>query len=143
MNKSEIGVAGRVARYFINSKLTPLLMVFAVLMGAFAIYETPREEDPQIVVPMMDVMVGMPGASAKEVEKRVTTPMERLIWEIPGVKYVYSMSHPGQSMIIVRFRVGQDEEKSIVKLYNKLYSNFDLIPPGATKPLIKPRTIYD
>jgi multidrug efflux pump subunit AcrB len=143
MNKSEIGVAGRVARYFINSKLTPLLMVFAVLLGAFAIYETPREEDPQIVVPMMDVFVGMPGASAKEVEKRVTTPMERLIWEIPGVKYVYSMSYPGQSMVIVRFKVGENEEDSIVKLYNKLYSNFDLIPPGATKPLIKPRTIYD
>jgi multidrug efflux pump subunit AcrB len=143
MNKSEIGVAGRVARYFINSKLTPLLMVFAVLLGAFAIYETPREEDPQIIVPMLDVFVGMPGASAKEVEKRVTTPMERLIWEIPGVKYVYSMSYPGQSMVIVRFEVGENEEDSIVKLYNKLYSNFDLIPPGATKPLIKPRTIYD
>ena len=143
MNKSEIGVAGRVARYFINSKLTPLLMVFAVLLGAFAIYETPREEDPQIVVPMMDVFVQMPGASAKEVEKRVTTPMERLIWETPGVKYVYSMSYPGQSMVIVRFKVGENEEDSIVKLYNKLYSNFDLIPPGATKPLIKPRTIYD
>ena len=143
MKNSELGVAGRVARYFINSKLTPLLMVFAILMGAFAIYETPREEDPQIVVPMMDVFVGMPGASAKEVERRVTTPMERLIWEIPGVKYVYSMSYPGKSMVIVRFKVGENEEQSIVKLYNKLYSNFDLIPPGATKPLIKPRTIYD
>ncbi|HZT71114.1 MAG TPA: efflux RND transporter permease subunit [Terriglobia bacterium] len=143
MNKSEIGVAGRVARYFINSKITPLLMIFAVLTGMFAVYETPREEDPQIVVPMMDVFVGMPGASAKEVEKRVTTPMERLIWEIPGVEYVYSMSYPGQSMVIVRFKVGENEEDSIVKLYNKLYSNFDLIPPGATKPLIKPRTIYD
>ena len=143
MNKSEIGVAGRVARYFINSKLTPLLMIFAVLLGVFAVYETPREEDPQIVVPMMDVFVGMPGSSAKEVEKRVTTPMERLIWEIPGVDYVYSMSYPGQSMVIVRFKVGENEENSIVKLYNKLYSNFDLIPPGASKPLIKPRTIYD
>ncbi|MEJ2007668.1 MAG: efflux RND transporter permease subunit [Acidobacteriota bacterium] len=143
MKNSELGVAGRVAHYFINSKLTPLLMVFAILMGAFAIYETPREEDPQIVVPMMDVFVQMPGASAKEVERRVTTPMERLIWEIPGVKYVYSMSYPGQSMVIVRFKVGENEENSIVKLYNKLYSNFDLIPPGASKPLIKPRTIYD
>ncbi|TAM84701.1 MAG: efflux RND transporter permease subunit [Acidobacteria bacterium] len=143
MNKSEIGIAGRVARYFINSKLTPLLMVFAVLMGVFAIYETPREEDPQIVVPMMDVFVGMPGSSAEEVEQRVTTPMERLIWEIPGVDYVYSMSYTGQSMVIVRFKVGENEEASIVKLYNKLYSNFDLIPPGATQPLIKPRTIYD
>jgi multidrug efflux pump subunit AcrB len=143
MKKGELGVAGRVARYFINSKLTPLLMLFAILMGVLAIYETPREEDPQIIVPMMDVMVAMPGASAKEVEKRVTTPMERLIWEIPGVEYVYSMSNPGQSMVIVRFKVGENEEDSIVKLYNKLYSHFDLIPPGASKPLIKPRSIYD
>jgi multidrug efflux pump subunit AcrB len=143
MKNSQLGVAGRVARYFINSKLTPLLMLFAILMGALAVYETPREEDPQIIVPMMDVMVAMPGASAQEVEKRVTTPMEQLIWEIPGVKYVYSMSNPGQSLVIVRFKVGENEEASIVKLYNKLYSNFDLIPPGASKPLIKPRTIYD
>ena len=143
MNKGELGIAGRVARYFINSKLTPLLMLFAILMGVLAVYETPREEDPQIIVPMMDVMVAMPGASAKEVEKRVTTPMERLIWEIPGVKYVYSMSNPGRSMVIVRFKVGENEEDSIVKLYNKLYSNFDLIPPGASKPLIKSRSIYD
>ncbi len=143
MKPGKLGVAGRVARYFINSKLTPLLMLFAILMGIFAIYETPREEDPQIVVPMMDVFVSMPGASAKEVERRVSTPMERLIWEIPGVKYVYAMSYPGKTMVIVRFKVGQNEEQSIVKLYNKLYSNFDLIPPGATKPLIKPRTIYD
>ncbi len=143
MKKEQLGMAGRIARYFINSKLTPLLMIFALLMGAFAIYETPREEDPQIVVPMMDVFVGMPGASAKEVEKRVTTPMERLIWEIPGVDYVYSMSYPGRSMVIVRFKVGENEENSIVKLYNKLYSHFDQIPPGATKPLIKPRSIYD
>ncbi len=143
MKKGELGIAGRVARYFINSKLTPLLMLFAILMGVLAIYETPREEDPQIIVPMMDVMVAMPGSSAKEVEKRVTTPMERLIWEIPGVKYVYSMSRPGASMVIVRFKVGENEEDSIVKLYNKLYSHFDLIPPGASKPLIKPRSIYN
>ncbi|HLI29800.1 MAG TPA: efflux RND transporter permease subunit, partial [Terriglobia bacterium] len=80
VTQGKLGLAGKLARYFIHSKLTPLLMLFAVLLGAFAIYETPREEDPQIVVPMMDVFVAMPGAGAREVEQRVTTPMEKLIW---------------------------------------------------------------
>jgi multidrug efflux pump subunit AcrB len=143
MTKGQLGFAGRVAHYFINSKLTPLLMVFAILLGVFAVLFTPREEEPQIIVPMMDVFVEMPGATAKEVEERVTTPMERLIWEIPGVEYVYSTTRPGLSMAIVRFKVGENEEASIVKLYNKMYSHFDLIPPGASKPLIKPRSIDD
>jgi multidrug efflux pump subunit AcrB len=143
MSKGHLGAAGRIARYFINSKLTPLIMLFSMLLGVFAIVETPREEDPQIVVPMMDVFVVMPGASAKEVEERVTTPMEKLIWGIPGVKYVYSASRPGEAMVTVRFEVGQNMEDSLVKLYDKLDSHFDLIPPGASKPLIKPRSIYD
>ncbi|MBI4192989.1 MAG: efflux RND transporter permease subunit, partial [Betaproteobacteria bacterium] len=141
MTNGKLGVAGRVARYFINSKLTPLMIVFAVLLGVFAVLLTPREEEPQIIVPMMDVFVQMPGATAKEVEERVTTPMEKFIWEIPGVEYIYSTSRPGLSMAIVRFKVGENEEDSIVKLYNKLYSHFDLIPPGASEPLIKPRSI--
>ena len=141
MSGQRAGFAGRIAHYFINSKLTPLLMVFSILLGAFAVLETPREEEPQIIVPMMDVFVEMPGATAKEVEERVTTPMEKLIWEIPGVEYVYSTTRPGLSMAIVRFKVGEHEENSIVKLYNKMYSHFDLIPPGASKPLIKPRSI--
>jgi multidrug efflux pump subunit AcrB len=143
MKTNETGFAGRVAHYFINSKLTPLFIVFAVLLGAFAVFETPREEEPQIIVPMMDVFVEMPGATAREVEERVTTPMEKLIWEIPGVEYVYSTTRPGLSMAVVRYKVGEKEEDSIVKLYNKLYSHFDLIPPGASKPLIKPRSIDD
>ncbi len=143
MSTRKLGAAGRIAHYFINSKLTPLIMVFSILLGVFAVLETPREEEPQIVVPMMDVFVEMPGATAKEVEQRVTTPMEKLIWEIPGVEYVYSTTRPGLSMAIVRFKVGEKEEDSIVKLYNKLYSHFDLIPPGASKPLIKPRSIDD
>jgi multidrug efflux pump subunit AcrB len=143
MTSQRLGFAGRVARYFINSKLTPLIMIFSMLLGVYAIWVTPREEDPQIVVPMMDVFVQMPGASAQEVEERVTTPMERLIWGIPGVEYVYSGSRPGVSMVTVRFKVGENMENSLVKLYNKLYSHFDIIPPGASKPLIKPRSIYD
>jgi len=143
MSARKLGFAGRIAHYFINSKLTPLIMVFSILLGAFAVLKTPREEEPQIVVPMMDVFVEMPGSSAQEVEQRVTTPMEKLIWEIPGVEYIYSTTRPGLSMAIVRFKVGEKEEDSIVKLYNKLYSHFDLIPPGASKPLIKPRSIDD
>ena len=143
MSDNRLGFAGRVAHYFINSKLTPLIMIFAIFLGAFAVLQTPREEEPQIIVPMMDVFVEMPGATAKEVEERVTTPMEKLIWEIPGVEYVYSITRPGLSMVIVRYKVGEKEEDSIVKLYNKLYSHFDLIPPGASTPLIKPRSIDD
>ncbi|MBN9660136.1 MAG: efflux RND transporter permease subunit [Acidobacteria bacterium] len=112
-------------------------------MGVFSVIMLPREEEPQIIVPMIDVMVGMPGASAREVEERVTKPMEKLLWEIPGVEYIYSTSSPGMSMAIVRFKVGEDEEKSIVKLNQKMHSNYDLIPSGATQPLVKPRSIDD
>ena len=138
-----LGLAGHMARTFIDSRLTPLLVVASLLLGLFAIVATPREEEPQIIVPMMDVFVQMPGASAQEVEQRVTIPMEKKLMEIPGVEYVYSTSSPGQSFAVVRFKVGEDEEKSIVKLYNKMYANFDLIPPGASTPLIKPRSIDD
>src|SRR5215470_12589273 len=137
------GLAGRLAKAFIGSRLTPLIIVAAILLGAGAVVLLPREEEPQIVVPMIDVFVQMPGASAKEVEERVTKPMEKLLWEIPGVEYIYSTSSPGMSLAIVRFYVGQDEEKSIVRLNQKLLANFDLIPPGASQPLVKPRSIDD
>src|SRR5512146_1300079 len=138
-----LGVAGRIAQAFIDSKLTPLVIVAALLVGAFSILKTPREEEPQIVVPMLDVFVQMPGASAGEVEQRVTIPMEKLLREVPGVEYIYSTSSPGMSMVIVRFYVGQKEEDAIVRTYNKLYSNFDRIPPGVSQPLIKVRSIDD
>ncbi len=99
----------------------------------------PREEEPQIKVPMIDVLVAMPGFSAKEVEERATRPMEKLLWEIPGVEYIYSTSRPGESLAIVRFKVGEDMERSLVKLTQKLRSNFDRIPHGVALPLIKPK----
>jgi multidrug efflux pump subunit AcrB len=142
-NGTRLGPAGRFAHAWIDSKLTPLVIVGSLLMGVFAVWKLPREEEPQIVVPMIDVFVRMPGASAREVEERVTKPMEKLLWEVPGVEYVYSTSSPGMSMAVVRFLVGQDEEKSIVRLNQKLYANFDLIPPGASQPLVKPRSIDD
>ena len=92
---------------------------------------------------MIDVFVRAPGMSSKEVEERVTRPMEKLLWEIPGVEYIYSTSSPGMSMAIVRFYVGQNEEEAIVRLNQKMFANFDLIPPGVSPPLIKPRRIDD
>ncbi len=141
--KRRLGPAGRVAAAFIHSKLTPLIIGASIAIGAFAVWKLPREEEPQIKVPMIDVFVAMPGASAREVEERVTKPMEKLLWEIPGVEYVYSTSSPGSSLAIVRFYVGQDEENAIVRLNQKMFANMNLVPPGATPPLIKPRNIDD
>jgi multidrug efflux pump subunit AcrB len=135
--------AGRLAAAFVNSKLTPLFVAASLIVGVFAVIKFPREEEPQIVVPMIDIFVEMPGASPREVEERVTKPMEKLLWEIPGVEYIYSTSSPGVSMAVVRFFVGEDEEKAIVRLNQKMSANFDLIPPGASPPLIKPRAIDD
>jgi multidrug efflux pump subunit AcrB len=132
-----------IVRAFIGSKLTPLTILAALCLGIFAIVATPREEEPQIIVPMIDVFVELPGASIKEMEQRVTIPMEKKLAEIQGVEYIYSTTGPGLTMAVVRFYVGENEEDAIVRLYNKLYSNFDLIPPGASQPLIKPRTIDD
>ncbi|MBI3282160.1 MAG: efflux RND transporter permease subunit [Acidobacteria bacterium] len=144
MNQAgKLGPAGRFAGTFIDSKLTPLFIVASLCLGAFAVLRLPREEEPQIKVPMIDIFVAMPGASSREVEQRVTRPMEKLLWEIPGIEYLYSTSSPGRSMVIARFRVGEDEEESIVKLNQKLFANFDLIPPGASQPLVKPRSIDD
>ncbi|HXE75472.1 MAG TPA: efflux RND transporter permease subunit [Candidatus Xenobia bacterium] len=136
-------LAGRIAHAFIDSKLTPLLIIASILLGLFSTWQTPREEEPQIIVPVLDIFVSMPGASAAEVEQRATIPMEKLLREIPGVEYVYSISQPGQSLVIVRFYVGVREEDAIVRTYNKMYSNFDRIPPGVSGPLIKIRSIDD
>ncbi len=141
--KIPLRIAGLIARTFINSKLTPLFIAGALLAGAFAILMTPREEEPQIVVPMLDVFVRMPGASPAEVQQRATVPMERLLREVPGVEYVYSITSSELSMLVVRFYVGTKEEDAVVKIYNKLYSNFDRIPQGVSQPLIKVRSIDD
>jgi len=143
MKPLELGLAGRLARAFIDSRLTPLLILVSILLGAGATLILPREEEPQITVPVADVFVSMPGASAEEVEQRVTYPIEKLVRELPGVEYVYSTSSPGRSLVIVRFYVGVDPENALVRLYNKLYSNFDRIPPGVSQPLIKSRSIDD
>src|SRR5665647_1337213 len=115
-----LGSAGKIARTFINSKLTPLIVGASLLLGFFAVKMTPREEEPQIVVPMVDVYLPMPGSSPKEVEQRLVEPFERKIWELKGVEYVYSASRPGMGIVTVRFVVGENMEESLVKLYNKV-----------------------
>ncbi len=138
-----LGFSGRMARLFIDSRLTPIIIISSILLGILAVILLPREEEPQIKVPMVDVMVAMPGATTAEVENRVTRPMEKLLWEIPGVEYIYSIVNPGSNLTIVRFKVGEDLENSLVKLNQKLQTNFDRIPHGVSFPLIKPRTIDD
>ena len=141
--EEHIGISGKIAQTFIQSKLTPLIVLASIILGLFAMAVTPREEEPQIIVPMADVFVQYPGATAQEVEARVTKPMEKLLWEIKGVEYVYSIVKPGMNLTIVRFFVGENAEDSIVKLDNKLQSNFDRIPQGVSPPLIKMRSIDD
>ena len=144
MNRpGRLGLAGTIAQAFIGSTLTPLLVIGSVLLGLLAIVVLPREEEPQIKVPVVDILVAMPGSSAAEIESRVSSPIERVMWEIPGVEYVYSTSQPGQALIVVRFRVGDDPERSLVKLHQKLQASADRMPPGASPPLIKARSIDD
>lgn len=138
-----LGFAGKVARYFIDSKLTPLIVAAALLLGLFAVRMTPREEEPQISVPMVDIYLPLPGSSPAEVQERVVKPFEARLWEIKGVEYLYSMSRPGMGIITVRFLVGQPMEESLVKLYNKVMSNRGQLPPGAGEPLVSPRSIDD
>ncbi|WP_395738720.1 efflux RND transporter permease subunit, partial [Prosthecobacter sp.] len=142
-NSPHLGIAGRIAAAFVDSKLTPLVVIASVILGAAAVVLLPREEEPQIKVPMVDVLVSMPGSSANEIEERATRPMEKLLWEVPGVEYLYSTSRDSESLVIVRFKVGEDPESSLVKITEKLRSNFDRIPMGVTPPLIKPKSIDD
>ena len=137
------GIAGRIAGAFIDSKLTPLVILASILLGGFAVWMLPREEEPQIKVPMIDVMVALPGFSATEVEERGTRPMEKLLWEVPGVEYLYSQSREGEALTIVRFKVGSDPDASLVKITEKLRANFDRVPHGVAFPLVKPKSIDD
>jgi multidrug efflux pump subunit AcrB len=137
------GVIRKILEFFIDSPLTPLIVAASILLGVLAVYLLPREEEPQISVPMIDVFVQMPGASAAEVEQRVTKPVEKLIWELPGVEYIYSTASPGQSLTVIRFLVGWNEERAIVQVNQKLSANFDIIPQGTSPPLVKPRRIDD
>lgn len=137
------GFAGRLASVFIRSKLSILLMIAFLLLGAFSIFLIPREEDPQIKAPMADIMVAYPGANPKEVENRVSIPLEKVVSNVKGVEYVYSTSMNGMAMVSVQFYVGQDIERSLVKLYTEIMKHMDQMPQGVSMPLVKTRAIDD
>lgn len=137
------GIAGKIAKVFMQSKLTVLLMIVFMVVGVYSSFLIPREEEPQIDVPMADIFVGYPGASPTEVESRVIKPLEQLISNIKGVEYVYSTSMKEQGMVIVQFYVGEDIERSFVKLYNEINKHMDQMPEGVTFPLVKTRAIDD
>ncbi|ANI89184.1 multidrug transporter AcrB [Arachidicoccus ginsenosidimutans] len=139
----ENGIAGKIAKSFIRSRLTILLMIAGLLLGAYSIMMIPREEEPQIKVPMIDIFIGYPGATPKEVETKVTAPMEKIISNIKDVKHIYSTSLNGQASFIVQFVVGEDIEQSEVKLYSELLKHQDEMPAGVTQPLLKLRSIDD
>ncbi len=138
-----MGIAGRVAQAFLRSKLTPLVAVASLAVGALAMLATPREEEPQISVPMIDVMAALPGASPTEVENLLTRPIEKLMWEVPGVEYVYSMASEGMTLVTVRFKVGEDQDRAVSRVFAKIGSEADRALPGAMPPLIKPHSIDD
>ncbi len=138
-----LGFSAKIASVFINSKITPLLIIAILLLGLFSLSLTPREEEPQIVVPMIDIMVQMPGASPQEIENIVTRPLEQKIWEIEGVEYVYSASYPSFTMVTARFFVGTDQEKALTRIANKVYGSADAWPQDIKPPLIKVRSIDD
>ena len=138
-----MGISGRIARGFLQSKLTPLVTGAALVVGAIGMLATPREEEPQISVPMIDVIVGLPGAGPAETENLLARPIEKRMYEIPGVDHIYSVAGDGFAMVTVRFDVGEDQEESITKVHAKLFSEMDRMPAGATQPLVKPYSIDD
>ena len=143
MTRRPLGASGRLAKAFLESKLTPLLVVASLLLGAFSILITPREEEPQIKVPMIDVFVAMPGASPEEVERRTVAPVEKALYQIPNVEYVYSISQPSGGLVIVRFLVGTDPDQAVVRVEAKLAELKPHLPPGSMPPVVAPRGIDD
>lgn len=143
MTSRQEGFIAKVVGMFVTSKVTPLIIGFAIFLGVLSVLNLPREEEPQISVPMFDIFVSYPGATAEEVERRIVNLGERKIWEIKGVEYVYSMTRSEGAIITVRFRVGENVEESLIKLFTKVHSNLDFLPKGATQPLIKIRSIDD
>jgi len=137
------GFAGNIASVFLQSKLTILLMIIFLVIGVYSSFLIPREEEPQIEVPIADIFVGYPGASPAEIESKVAKPLEKIVSNLPGVEYVYSTSMQGKAMLIVQFYVGEDLERSFVQLYNEIIKHLDQVPQGVTMPLVKTRAIDD
>ncbi len=140
---TDLGMAGKITKIFIHSPLTPLLLVACLALGVLGMYITPRQEDPQISVPMVDIFFKFPGASAEQVASLATDPLERMMSEIEGVKHVYSASQRGRGMVTVQFIVGEKMGPSLVKLKDKLDTNLDKIPPGVSQPIVKSKGVDD
>ncbi len=140
-----MGASGRIARFFQDSQLTPLLALVAFLLGVFAVAVTPREEEPQINVTMANVLVPFPGASARDVEVLVATPAEQVLAQMSGVEHVFSVSRPGMAVLTVQFKVGVPHTEALVRLYNTVNSNRDWVSPnlGIGEPVVKPKGIDD
>jgi multidrug efflux pump subunit AcrB len=142
-NATTLNLAGRVAQYFIDSKLTILVIVVALLAGLLAVLNTPREENPQIVVPAANIIVAKPGAAPQEVQQLIVKPLEAILQGLKGVEHTYGIAMDSLGVVSVQFAVGQDKEDSLVKLYDRIMSNLDRMPPGTRQPLIKPVDVDD
>ncbi|MEE9351761.1 MAG: efflux RND transporter permease subunit, partial [Thiotrichaceae bacterium] len=138
-----LGIAGGLAKAFITSPISLLLIIAFLAIGILGLQITPRQEDPQVSVPMVDIFVAYPGASTSEVESQIARPLEAIMSEITGVEHVYSASSRGQAMITVQFTVGEDYNQSIVKLHDKLEANKSNVPAGARGFLVKPKGVDD
>jgi multidrug efflux pump subunit AcrB len=143
MSEHEHHFTSKIVKSFLDSNLSLILILLATILGLAALWRTPREEDPQIVVPLADIYVNFPGHSAAEVEQLIATPLEKVLYQIDGVEFVYSMSREGQAIITVRYYVGEDRERSLVKLHKKIDENLDVVPPGVTGWVVKPVEIDD
>ncbi|MCU0635227.1 MAG: efflux RND transporter permease subunit, partial [Gemmatimonadaceae bacterium] len=140
---ARLGIAGRVAHAFLRSKLTPLVTIASLTVGAIGLLATPREEEPQISVPMIDVSTALPGLQSDEAEQRLARPIERRMLELPGVEHVYTMSRDGAAMVTVRFRVGEDAERSLTRVQSRMADVVAELPPGAMAPVVRAYSIDD
>lgn len=143
-DEEHLGLTGKIVSYFIDSKLTPIFILVSLFLGLFAILKTPKDEEPQIVVPMIDIIVQYPGADPAEIEKRIIFPLEKKLWELKDIEYIYSVAKEGVAVVTARFYVGTDPVKALVDLNSKWMSAVDIAPPGVIlPPLIKPKSIDD
>ncbi|MEK7840434.1 MAG: efflux RND transporter permease subunit, partial [Pseudomonadota bacterium] len=142
-NNHKLNLAGRVASYFVDNRLTVLILVFAFIAGVFSFLVTPREENPRIVVPAAMIIVSKPGASPTEVEELVVRPLEAILQGLSGIDHTYGLATNSLGVVTVQFKVGQDKEDSLVKLYDRIMSNIDRLPPGTRQPLVKPVDVDD
>src|SRR5512141_351519 len=143
--RNALGISGRIAAHFQTAQITPLLAIAALLLGAFAVLVTPREEEPQINVTMANVLIPFPGASARDVEQMVATPAEQVLAQIAGIEHVMSVSRPGLAVMTVQYKVGVPRIEALVRLYDTVNANADWLPKGlgVLAPLIKPKGIDD